>query len=52
MQLPKSSRCDFVIGYGGGSVLDASKAMSAALMTNEGDLLEYLEVVGEGEKDC
>lgn len=36
-----------VIGFGGGSVLDAGKAM-AALLTNPGDPLDYLEVVGRG----
>lgn len=45
----KSSDCDFVIGFGGGSVLDAAKAM-AALMTNSGDLMDYLEVIGKGNK--
>ncbi|MBN1780141.1 iron-containing alcohol dehydrogenase [bacterium] len=34
-----------VIGIGGGSVLDAGKAVSA-LLTNDGDLMQYLEVVG------
>lgn len=36
-----------VIGMGGGSVLDTAKAVSA-LLTNEGDLLDYLEVIGAG----
>jgi alcohol dehydrogenase class IV len=49
LALAKSSRCDFVIGFGGGSVLDASKAISA-LMTNQGELLDYLEVVGKGKE--
>ncbi len=44
-----SSNCDFVIGYGGGSVLDTGKAISA-LMTNNGDILDYLEVIGGGKK--
>ena len=37
--------CDFVIGIGGGSVLDIGKVV-AALLTNSGELMEYLEVIG------
>jgi alcohol dehydrogenase class IV len=40
--------CDFVIGMGGGSVLDAGKVV-AALLTNGGDLMDYLEVIGGGQ---
>lgn len=39
--------CDFVVGCGGGSVLDAGKAV-AALLTNGGDPLDYIEVIGSG----
>jgi len=40
--------CEFVIGMGGGSVLDAGKVV-AALLTNGGDLMDYLEVIGGGQ---
>lgn len=38
---------ELVVGFGGGSVLDAAKAI-AALATNAGDVFEYLEVIGKG----
>jgi alcohol dehydrogenase class IV len=38
-----------VIGIGGGSALDVGKA-SAALLRNEGDPEDYLEVVGKGKQ--
>jgi len=34
-----------VVGFGGGSVLDSAKAI-AALLTNGGELFDYLEVIG------
>jgi len=40
--------CDLVISIGGGSSIDAGKAI-AALITNEGDLIDHLEVIGKGK---
>jgi alcohol dehydrogenase class IV len=40
--------CQLVVGVGGGSVLDAAKAV-AALLANPGDPLDFLEVVGRGK---
>jgi alcohol dehydrogenase class IV len=40
--------CDMVIGMGGGSVLDTAKVV-AALLTNSGQLMDYLEVIGKGQ---
>jgi alcohol dehydrogenase class IV len=45
--LARSEKCDLVISFGGGSALDAGKAI-AAMLTNEGELLDYLEVIGRG----
>lgn len=44
----RQAGCDLVIGIGGGSVLDTGKAI-AALLTNGGDPLDYLEVIGKGK---
>ena len=41
--------CDLVISIGGGSVIDSGKA-GAALIPNEGAVLDYLEVIGAGKK--
>ncbi len=45
IEFARDSGCEVIVGIGGGSVIDAGKAI-AALMTNGGDLLEYLEVIG------
>lgn len=45
--LGRAERCEWVLGLGGGSALDAGKAI-AALMTNTGPALDYLEVIGQG----
>ena len=44
----RQERCDVVIAIGGGSVLDAGKAV-AALLAHPGDPLDYLEIVGRGQ---
>jgi len=43
----RAEGCDGVVAIGGGSALDCGKAI-AALAANEGDVLDYLEVVGRG----
>ncbi|MGD0649982.1 MAG: iron-containing alcohol dehydrogenase [Verrucomicrobiia bacterium] len=47
-QSAREQRCELVIGFGGGSAIDTAKAV-AALLTNGGDLLDYLEVIGKGK---
>ncbi|MBV4417968.1 iron-containing alcohol dehydrogenase [Clostridium tyrobutyricum] len=37
----RENKCDFVVALGGGSVMDASKAI-AAMATNDGDLWNYM----------
>jgi alcohol dehydrogenase class IV len=47
MPIAHENNCDVIIGLGGGSAIDTGKAI-AALLTNPGDPLDYLEVVGRG----
>jgi alcohol dehydrogenase class IV len=44
----RAAQSDIVLGIGGGSVVDTGKAV-AAMLTNKGELEDYLEVVGRGQ---
>ncbi len=46
--LARAEWCDSVVGFGGGSVIDTAKAV-AALITNQGDIMDYLEIIGGGK---
>lgn len=48
VRLARERECDAVIGFGGGSVIDAAKAI-ASLAANPGDVMDYLEVIGRGQ---
>jgi len=45
----KKIDCDFIVGVGGGSAIDAAKAV-AGLLGNGGVTADYMEVVGKGQK--
>jgi len=47
LTLALSEGCDCVVSFGGGSAIDTGKAV-AALLTNGGDPLDYVEVIGRG----
>jgi alcohol dehydrogenase class IV len=48
VQTAKKQSCDLIISLGGGSVIDSGKAI-AAMLSNPGELLDYLEVIGRGQ---
>ena len=45
----KAVGCELIISIGGGSTIDTGKAI-AALLTNKGEIHDYLEVIGRGHK--
>lgn len=47
VNLARKERIELVVSLGGGAVIDAGKAI-AALIPAEGDIIDYLEVVGSG----
>lgn len=47
-EVARAARIEVVIGFGGGSAIDAGKAI-AAIAANSGEPLDYLEVVGRGQ---
>jgi alcohol dehydrogenase class IV len=47
-QRARDTGCDLVVAVGGGSVIDAGKAI-AALITNRAPIRDYLEVVGRAQ---
>jgi alcohol dehydrogenase class IV len=47
-EFARAEKCDVVISIGGGSAIDAGKAL-AAMLGNPGEPLDYLEVVGRGQ---
>lgn len=48
VQAARDHAADVIVGFGGGAAIDTGKAISA-LLTNPGDPLDYLEIIGAGK---
>jgi alcohol dehydrogenase class IV len=49
LAIARDASADFVLGVGGGSAIDAAKAV-AGLLANGGVASDYMEIVGKGQK--
>ncbi len=48
VDIAKEHKADLVVGLGGGSAIDVAKAVSV-MLSNDGKVLDYLEVIGDGK---
>ncbi|WKY46436.1 iron-containing alcohol dehydrogenase [Eubacteriaceae bacterium ES3] len=49
LALARTEACNVVIGFGGGSTMDTAKVI-AAMLNNDGEIIDYLEVIGGGQQ--
>ena len=48
VEMARREKCDVLVGVGGGSAIDAAKAI-AGVLGNGGSVLDYMEVIGKGQ---